>query len=171
MKPHKHPLLFSALALTLACLLFNASIIQVSAIEPITIGIIIASIIGGAITGWFAHEWLSGKSKTPGVDLDSYMNSIADAWETSVLNMDNYVRNTAVQVEAGKFYYVRLAEYQAKNYVHYESLDNIESDVMRDIAKDLWQVEKSIADGLKYFDVEKVRFDKENNPVEAEIST
>ena len=151
MKPHKNPFLFSVLALTLACLLFNASIIQVSAIEPVTIGIIVASIIGGAIAGWFANEWLSSKSETPGVDLDSYVSSVIDGWETSVGNMENYVSNVAIQIHAGKFYYIRLAEYQAKNYVNYESLDAVESEVMFDIAKDLWEIERSIAEGFQYF--------------------
>jgi len=145
----RHPLLFSVLAIALAVLLFNASIIQVSAVAPIVIvGAIIATAIGAGTLGWLAHDWLSAKSETPGVDLDTYMHTIADAWETSVRNIVNMANNYAIQVNKAKLLYARYAEYEAKNYVNYTDLNQVEDKVMYSVAYDLWLFKKSVDDGL-----------------------
>ena len=139
MKPHKHPLLFSVLALTLACLLLNASIIQVSGVAPIVIILsLVGAAIGGGITGWFVHDWLSKQSESPGVDLDSYMFSVMDRWDTDINNAANYVKSISVSLTWAKEYYGRVASYKAGEYLDKESLDPYEEDLMRDIAYDLY---------------------------------
>jgi len=153
MKPHKHPILFSVLALTLACLLLNASIIQVSAIEPVTIGIIVASIIGGAVAGWFAHDFLASQSESPGVELDSYLDSVADSWVVGLRNLINTARNYAEMINGMRLIYVRYAEYEAKNFVDIptDELDKYQDQFMFDVAYDLYQLKLSVDDGIEYF--------------------
>jgi len=141
MKPQKHPLLFSVLALTLACLLFNASVIQVSGIPVwvIILGLIGAG-IGGGIVGWFAHDALAKQSETPGVNLDSYVKTVTDSWANNIKNMANYLRSITESLTWSKEYYSRVASYKAGEFLDKESLDDpvMEYHLMKDIARDLY---------------------------------
>ena len=58
MKPLRHPLLFSALAIALSILILNASIIEVSAPAPLLVIAIIGALAGGVAIGWFAFNSL-----------------------------------------------------------------------------------------------------------------
>ena len=161
MKPHKHPLLFSVLALTLACLLINASIVQVSGAIPVWI-IVLGSVVGGGIAGWFAHYFLAGQSETPGVDLTTYVLNNVDRWEVSIENMANYLRSIIEALTWAKEYYSRLASYTAGEYLDKESLDPYEEDVMRDIAYGLYCYHyNTTIRGLDNFIDELARFARE----------
>jgi len=163
MKPHKHPLLFSVLALTLVCLLINASIVQVSGVAPLVaiLGAIGAGVAGGII-GWFIHDVTSKQSETPGVDLDSYVFSVTDRWETDIENAANYLRSITETLTWAKEYYSRVASYKAGEYLDKESLDLYEEDFMRDIAYDLYSYYKNLTiESLRRFANELARFQED----------
>ena len=156
----KRSILFSVLALTLACLLFNASIIQVSGIAPIVIILaLIGTGIGGIIGGYFLHDFLNAQSQAPGVNLDSYVLTVSDSWETGAINMGNYLQSLAANLNWAKEYYGRVAANIAGNYLDKESLDPYEEEIMRDIAYDLYAYyENSTIKGLYNFANELRRF-------------
>ena len=147
MKPRKHSLLFSVLALTLACLLFNASVVQAGLpVVPIIISFVIG--LGGGVTlGW----WLTHQDREPGVTAESYVRSQVHSWKTQLISFENYVENTVKLLLYGKFYFVRVAEYQAKNYVNYENLEQAEDKVMQQVAEMLHNISASFAEGLTNF--------------------
>jgi len=159
----KRPILFSILALTLACLLLNASIIQVSGVAPIVIILaIVGSAIGGVIGGYFLHDFMNKQSQAPGVNLDTYVLTVSDSWETGAINMGNYLQSLANNLNWAKEYYGKWAANIAGNYLDKESLDPYEQEIMRDIAYDIYAYyENSTIKGLYNFANELRRFAKE----------
>ena len=162
MKPHKHPLLFSVSVIALCLLLVNASIFQASGLAiPVWI-IILGSVVGGGITGWFLNDWLSGQSESPGVDLTTYVLNNADRWEVNIENAANYLRSITESLTWAKEYYSRVAPQKAGEYLDKESLEPYEKEVMRDIAYALYSYyENTTIKGLANFANELKRFAKE----------
>ncbi|MEM0488769.1 MAG: hypothetical protein QW707_06160 [Candidatus Bathyarchaeia archaeon] len=162
--PPKHPLLFSALAIALAIMLFNASIIQVSGIAisgTFLFLIIVGSIAGGGAIGYFLHDFLKKQSETPGVTLSTYVWTVIDRWETNIHNVANYLRSITEAITWSKDYYGRVAANIAGNYLNQSDLLPYEKQVMRDIAYDLYgYYERTVIQGLKNFANELVYFAK-----------
>ena len=142
MRPPKHSPLFMAIALALAIMLFISYPIPVYAIEPVTIGTIIAVLcttIGGFLVGWSFSEMAKHEAREPGVTLDSYVNEIASAFEHDVQTMSNYGYTVLASLERMRLYYARLAEHRVLDYldVNESYLDQYEHEVMIDVAEDL----------------------------------
>ena len=142
MRPPKHSPLFMAIALALAIMLFISYPIPVYAIEPVTVGTIIAVLcttIGGFLVGWSFAHLTSVEARSPGVKLDSYVNKIASAYEHDVQTMSNYGYTVMATLERMRLYYARLAEHRVLDYLHINEshLDQYEPEIMIDVADDL----------------------------------
>jgi hypothetical protein len=120
----KHPLLFSVLAVALAILLFNASVIEVSGLPIVAIAIIVA-LGAGFIGGWLLHEHLQSRPEAPGVDLDSYVKTIFDRWVILLNNTLNTVDWATQMMGRYDLYYIRRAEYRVSYYLDRDDLPEI----------------------------------------------
>jgi len=142
MRPPKHSPLFMAIAVALAIMLFISYPIPVYAIEPVTVGTIIAVLcttIGGFLVGWSFAHLTSVEAREPGVTLDSYVSTIASAYEHDVQTLSNYGYFVTASLERMRLHYARLAELRVLDYLDKdpEHLDQYEAEVMIDVADDL----------------------------------
>ena len=142
MRPPKHSPLFMAIALALAIMLFISYPIPVYAIEPVTVGTIIAVLcttIGGFLVGWSFAHLASVEAREPGVTTDTYVSTIASAYESDIQTLSNYGYTVMASLERMRLHYARLAELRVLDYLHINEsyLDQYEAEVMIDVANDL----------------------------------
>ncbi|MEM0489576.1 MAG: hypothetical protein QW707_10345, partial [Candidatus Bathyarchaeia archaeon] len=146
--PPKHSLLFSALALFLAVMLFNASIIQVSAIPAVVIVAILIAAALGFGTGWAVGHYITSRPETPGVDLSSYAKGIFDSWATLWKNELHLIDYLSKLLGRYDLYFIRRAEYAVLDYLHYNT-SYLPHSFMKSVAEELCFVQANFVRNLR----------------------
>jgi hypothetical protein len=147
-KPLRHPLLFSVLAIVLSILILNAAIIDVSA--PIPLVLVAIAIIGGMVgsflAGYFLHAATQKMPESPGVDFDSYADAVFGGWRTYFKNVLHTVDFITHLMGRYDLYYIRRAEYRSLDYLSYQ--DPPEK-MMIDVAKELCIIQTNLVKNVK----------------------
>ena len=145
MRPPKHSPFFMAIALALAIMLFISYPIPVYAVPVAPIIAVLCTTIGGFLVGWSFAHLTSVEARSPGVTLDTYVSTIASAYEHDVQTLSNYGYYVMASLERMRLYYARLAELRVLDYLHVNSsyLDQYEAEVMIDVADDLCNLTKA----------------------------
>jgi len=148
--PPKHPLLFSALALFLAVMLFSAALIEVHALAWfIVLAIGVAIGLGLGIGGtWYYYNFVASRPETPGVDLNSYAKGIFDSWVTLWENELHLIDYLSKLLGRYDLYFIRRAEYAVLDYLHYNTSD-LPHSFMKSIAEELCFVQANFARNLR----------------------
>ena len=162
MKPHKHPLLFSVLAVVFSLILLLQPVIalewwqELAAASGLTtaegymLGTPISWVIflGNLIYVHNLNEFVESKSAATGVTGESYAQAIFDKNKNF---LEVYRDNLNLLTEANKLmelYFVRRAEYNSLNYLGNETFPE---EVMTPVVQDMRSLIVRIRDQLNYF--------------------